>query len=156
MTRKGYGVQSPSDYKLVREVIKGGPDEVVGRMARHIEPGRAVVDCRLSHIVENVEAGWKGTEVIVADLCSGAPREVEAEVDMIVARLGEDSLEAISGLMNRTSRKAALMLFDIRQRGSWPLWKQLSDDERTGVAFDCRSLGIIMMDKTRYKEYYKL
>ncbi len=55
----------------------------------------------------------------------------------------------------RTAKESLFVVEGIRYtRQMHALWKQMQQDERTGVSFDLYDLGLLFFDKTKVKQHY--
>lgn len=72
--------------------------------------------------------------------------------ELVVMPLENDSLDRLSYIYNKVSPQSVLVVTGISKAKK--LWRQIVDDERTGITFDLYYCGIVMFDKKRSKKNY--
>lgn len=168
---RGFGVQSPADYRFVRYVVnehwpyyayedmeRKHPTtdmktrklgRLYFRIANWLQP-QTVVDYRPANSVctDYIKAGCRKAHV-AHDI-----GETDA-VDLlrIDASVGVDAVcECANKLMGSSS---VMMVEGIRRNSETKrLWKKLRQSEKVGVTFDLYYVGITFFDKKRYKQNY--
>jgi hypothetical protein len=173
---RGFGVQSPFAYWLIRYVI-GERDpyyayddlravvtdidakkrklfELYFRLANYslasnwIDCGRNPEDCR-----QYVNAACKKTRFVniasVQDL---------SDINTVgIARISikGNYRELYDTVMTKVNAHSMLIIEDIMHDAETKkFWKEVLADERTGVTFDLYSCGIVFFDKRKYKQNY--
>ena len=154
---RGFGIQSPTDYWLVRYVINehwpyyhyadvGQEDDWLRRKMGHLylrlanwrQPAVVVSD----DYGEYFKAGCQKTEVL-------KPVDFAGETLELVRLNVEDGVDAI---YNKVEERTVLVLEGINRNKQ--LWRDIVGDERTGVTFDLYYCGIVMFDNKRTKQHY--
>lgn len=72
--------------------------------------------------------------------------------ELVVMPLENDSQDRLSYIYNKVSPQSVLVVTGISKAKK--LWRQIIDDERTGITFDLYYCGIVMFDKKRSKKNY--
>ncbi len=151
---RGFGIQSPTDYWMVRYVINEhwpyyqyetlGPHDdwltrkmgrLCFRLANWLQP--TVVES--SDYRDYLQAGCRKTTF-------GDSSE------LVVMPLEKSSQDRLSYIYNKVSPRSVLVVTGISKARK--LWRQIVDDERTGITFDLYYCGIVMFDKKRNKKNY--
>lgn len=151
---RGFGIQSPTDYWVVRYVINEhwpyyqyemlGPDDdwltrklgrLCFRLANWLQP--SVVES--STYKEYLKAGCK--KMVFGE-----------SAELVVMPLERDSQDRLTNIYNKVSPRSVLLLTGISRAKE--LWRKVVDDERTGITFDLYYCGIVMFDKKRDKRNY--
>ena len=151
---RGFGIQSPSDYWLVRYVINEHwpyyQYETLGRNDDWLTRKMGRLCFRL--------ANWLQPSVVESNdymdyLQAGCRKTKFGESsELVVMPLENSSLDRLSYIYNRVSPRSVLVVTGISK--AWKLWRQIVDDERTGITFDLYYCGIVMFDKKRNKKNY--
>ena len=151
---RGFGVQSPTDYRYVRSVInehwpyhayeRVGPDDdwlrrKLGRLYLRI-----VNDRQPKVIVD-----WLNMSDYLSAGCRKAQIVKSAEV-VDIAFL--PILMDYQGLFNMCNDQSVVVFQDIYRNK--PLWHCIEYDPRTTVTFDLYYCGIVFFDKKRSKQNY--
>jgi len=151
---RGFGIQSPTDYRFVRQVInESWPyhayDEVpydgdwlkrkLGllylRIANDRQP-RHVID--KIGVMDYVKAGCKNAEL--AD-------DID-KVELAIVPIAVD----YDRLLNRCGEQSVVVFQDIYKQK--PLWHCIEYDQRVRVTFDLYYCGIVLFDKRRAPNNY--
>jgi len=154
---QGFGIQSPSDYWLVRNVINehwpyyqyaelGADDDWLKR--------------KLGKLYFRL-ANWRQPALIMSDdfqayFKAGCHRaNIVSEVNRL--ELGRLTLEGdyrqcMSSIFNKVDNNSILIVERIWQDKGF--WQELVTDERTGVTFDLYYCGLVLFDKSRHKQNY--
>ena len=181
---RGFGVQSPWAYRFVRYVVNEHypyyeythlNKEVYGinkftrklcrlyfRIANYCQP-KLVVDygssttayrtyfragCHSCHVVQ-LSADEKGMDKLDDLLAQNA------KVDVARISLKGDYRDVVDKLMDHVDRKSLLIIQRIKKnKNTVDYWRELVDDERTGVTFDLYYCGIIFFDNKKFKRNY--
>ena len=151
---RGFGIQSPTDYWIVRYVINehwpyyqyatlGKDDEWITRkmgflyfrLANWLQP----------HIIES-----NGFRQYLQAGCQKA--EFGESSELIRLTLEGDYRARMAAIFNRVESHSVLVVEAIRTNRAF--WREILADERTGVTFDLYYCGIVMFDKKRQKHHY--
>ena len=154
---RGFGIQSPTDYWFVRYVINehwpyyqydtlgqndGWMAKKLGRLyfriANWLQP-RVILS---SKYLMYFQAGCR-TAVV---------KEEAGQADLILLDLEGDYRSRICSIYNKVDAHALLVIENIRK--DMAFWREVVNDERTGVTFDLYYCGIVMFDKKRHKQNY--
>ena len=156
---RGFGIQSPTDYWLVRYVINehwpyyhysdvGQKDDWLRRKL-----GRLYM--RLSN--------WRQPSIVVSDDyrtyfvagCAKANVVSHAAFDgnkLDLVRFDIASDVNISRIYNKVDEQTVLVVEGIYR--NMKLWREIVADERTGICFDLYYCGLVFFDKKRIKQHY--
>ena len=135
---RGFGIQSPSDYWLVRYVINEHwpyyQYEMLGQDDGWLRRKMGRLYFRLSN--------WLQPDVIVSDdyqdyLSAGCHKASFGETGSLYNKVTSDSVLVVEGIQHQ-------------QR----FWQDLIADHRTGITFDLYYCGIVLFDKKRHKKNY--
>ena len=176
---RGFGVQSPSDYRFIRYVVNEhwpyyAYDEIKTKFS-DIDKDTLRL-CRLYLRIAN----WRQPEVIF-DYCpssmayakymqAGCRRSRVMTFDDAKLFL-EQGLADVFGLcrmslvgdyrmvyeklMELADSRSVLIIENIScDKTSKSFWREVCDDSRTGVTFDLYYCGIVFFNKQRYKQHY--
>lgn len=151
---RGFGIQSPTDYWIVRYVINEHwpyyQYETLGRGDDWLTRKMGRLCFRL--------ANWLQPSVVESSdykdyLQAGCRKSVFGESsELVVIPLEDSSQDRLSYIFNKVSPQSVLVVTGISKARE--LWRQIVDDERTGITFDLYYCGIVMFDKKRYKRNY--
>ena len=178
---RGFGVQSPWAYRLIRYVLNEhypyyAYDELLLKI-----PNLDVITRRLCELyfrIANyrqadvfidfaaqteaydtyVKAGCHRTQVVRVSICennnvqySTLPKPVE----LVRMSLKGDYSTFFESLLPLTDQNSIIVMEDINKgRKEKKFWQQVMNDPRTGVVFDLYYCGIIFFDHSRYKQNY--
>ena len=154
---RGFGIQSPTDYWLVRYVIN---ERWPYYQYQQMGQGDDWLTCKLGRLYFRL-ANWRQPETIVsqgfedylqagcrkAKVCADAER-----MDLVRLPLEGDYRQRLAKVMDGLDERSVLIV-----EGIWrdkAFWRELVADGRTGVTFDLYYCGIVLFDKTRYKKNY--
>ena len=155
---RGFGIQSPNDYWLVRYVVNehwpyyqydsvGTDDDwlttkmgrLCFRLANWQQPSTVVCG---EELIPYVQAG-----------CQRASASAEgAEADMAV--LAADEENRIMQFVGNMNDQGVLVVRDIWRCPQ--LWKQIINNERVRVTFDLYYCGIVFFNQKREKHHYTI
>ena len=154
---QGFGIQSPTDYAFVREVINQHTPyyayetfveddwltrklgRLYFRLANLRQPHHMVRDsyarywkagCRTMTLIE------PAADTGVIEL---ARLTVDDDVDAMLSRCDANSVLVIEGIYR-----------------NWERWHMLQNDKRVGTTFDLYYCGLLFFDKHRYGHKYKV
>ena len=153
---RGFGIQSPTDYQFVRYVINehwpyyayavlGNNDtwlnRKLGRLYFRIANWR-----QPRHVVDRIgaanylHAGCAKTVIDKdADHIELALLPVTADVQKLFMNCDYQSVVVFQGIYNHKEK-----------------WKRIIEDPRVTISFDLYYCGIVMFDKKRTKQHYKI
>ena len=173
---RGFGVQSPWAYRMVRYVINEhypyyayGPlaraypakdtptrklRELCLRLANHVRPRTVVEYGNADEAFEAyVKAGCK-TAVYVKTACEGIARKAPAADFALIAPC-DGMAEAFEAVAARAGDGTVAMLLGIRRdRRARRLWRSIVDGRERVVTFDLYYCGLVFFDGKRYKQNY--
>ena len=151
---RGFGIQSPTDYWLVRYVINEHwpyyQYEVLGQDDDWLTKKLGRLCFRL--------ANWLQPSVVESSsyrdyLQAGCRKTVFGEsAELVVMPLEGDCHDRLSYIYNKVSPRSVLVVTGIGKARN--MWREIVDDERTGITFDLYYCGIVMFDKKRDKRNY--
>ena len=154
---RGFGIQSPTDYRFVRYVINehwpyyaydqlGHGDgwlrrklgELCLRLANERQP--AVVLDRVG-LGDYLSAGCQ--KALITEELSGS-------VELAVVPMDDEADKVLAQCDDRS----VAVFADIYRH--WPLWRAVQRDERVVVTFDLYYCGIVLFDRRQSKNNYKV
>ena len=151
---RGFGIQSPTDYWMVRYVINEHwpyyQYETLGRNDDWLTRKMGRLCFRL--------ANWLQPSVVESNdyrdyLQAGCQKTTFGDSsELVVMPLEKSSQDRLSYIYNKVSPQSVLVVTGISKAKK--LWRQIVDDERTGITFDLYYCGIVMFDKKRSKKNY--
>ena len=151
---RGFGIQSPTDYWMVRYVINEHwpyyQYETLGRNDDWLTRKMGRLCFRL--------ANWLQPSVVESNdyrdyLQAGCQKTTFGDSsELVVMPLEKSSQDRLSYIYNKVSPQSVLVVTGISKARK--LWRQIVDDERTGITFDLYYCGIVMFDKKRSKKNY--
>jgi len=151
---RGFGIQSPTDYGLVRYVInEHWPYYQYDTMG----PNDDWLTQKLGRLYFRL-ANWRQPKVITSDgyreyLQAGCRRAVFGDAaELVRMRLESDCSQQLELLYNKVDALTVLVVENIQANRE--IWRQIVADPRTGVTFDLYYCGIVMFDKKRTKKNY--
>jgi hypothetical protein len=178
---RGFGVQSPWAYQLVRYVLcerypyyayeelsKKFPDtdkltrrlcELYFRIANYSQAG---IWCFCLHHYDikevYVKEGCKKCHIIRGvDDDEGSAREKLIQSDILVMTLDDNWKSIYTTFTSQTQSSSILIVENIHaSKMSLRAWRWMQQDERSGVTFDLYHCGIIFFDKKMYKQHYRV
>lgn len=176
---RGFGVQSPYDYRFIRYVVNEhwpyyAYDELKGQF-----PGiskKALRLCRLYLRMSNwrqagviidycpptpayatyMQTGCRRSSIMsVEDPCSFFQRHHVDAVELCRMSLTGDYRSFYEQLVGHVDSRSVLVIEDIsRDKSCKAFWREVCADSRTGVTFDLYYCGIVFFNKQRYKQHY--
>ena len=150
---RGFGVQSPTDYRFVRYVVNehwpyykydeiGQGDDwltrKVGQLCFRLANWRQPHVAIACDYKEYVQAGCEKCRIA----------EDAETVELAVVRTAQD----VERLLPRCIDGSLLMLDGLHDNST--LWQQLVNDSRATVTFDLYYCGIVLFDSKRAKQHY--
>lgn len=151
---RGFGIQSPSDYWLVRYVINehwpyyqyetlGQNDDwltkKLGRLCFRIANWRQPVVIESSVYREYFQAGCR--KVVWGE-----------SSELVVLSLEGDWRSRLSYIYNKVSADSVLIVTGLSKARD--VWREIVNDERAVLTFDLYYCGIVLFDKKRDKKNY--
>ena len=152
---RGFGIQSPSDYWLVRYVINehwpyyqyaslGSDDDWLRRKV-----GRLCL--RL--------ANWRQPAVVTADdyrdyLHAGCHRAAFGEDGQltVLTLTGDGDDRRLTAVLDRADEQSVLLVVGLPDH--LEAWRQLVGDSRAVITFDLYYCGLVLFDRKRTKTHY--
>jgi len=157
---RGYGVQSPSDYSLLRTVIREHGDyysykrickdqssqrcrlgKLYFRLANWLQPHEIVTNDYQSFF----QAGCKNA--VVSDVPSGT-------ISLMRLVVSGDYRDKMTAVYKHVDEDSVLIVEDIW--ADFGFWREVVDSPLTSVCFDLYFCGVVFFDKKRYKKLYKV
>lgn len=161
---RGFGIQSPTDYWFVRNVVNEhwpyyqyqklrqqvkGLDadhrrlcELYFRLANYWQP-QTIADAE-GPSATYMQAGCRRASLVAAD--------GDVQADMVRLPLTGDYRVALPLILNKVYGRTMLIVEDLWR--DWAFWRELQADERVVVTFDLYYCGIVLFDTKRYKQHY--
>ena len=151
---RGFGIQSPTDYWMVRYVINehwpyyqyatlGETDEWLTRKL-------GLLYFRLANWLQPHTIESDGFQQYLQAGCRKAAFGDSSE--LIRLTLDGDYRTRLASIYNKVGQHSVLIVESIRKNRAF--WREIIADDRTGVTFDLYYCGIVMFDKKRYKQNY--
>jgi hypothetical protein len=151
---RGFGIQSPSDYWLVRYVINEHwpyyQYEWLGRNDDWLTRKQGRLCFRI--------ANWRQPAVIESSafrdyLQAGCRKAVWGESsELMVLSLEGDWRSRLSYIYNKVSADSVLVVTGLSKARD--VWREIVNDERAVLTFDLYYCGIVLFDKKRDKKNY--
>ncbi len=150
----GFGIQSPSDYWLVRYVINEHwpyySYATLGRDDDWLTRKLGLLYFRL--------ANWRQPQIIESNgyrtyLQAGCRKAIFGDsTELIRLTLDGDYHSRMDTIYSKVDEKSMLIVEGIQQDKDF--WREIVTDKRTGVTFDLYYLGVVFFDKSRFKQHY--
>ena len=151
---RGFGIQSPSDYWLVRYVINEHwpyyEYEALGQDDDWLTRKQGRLCFRI--------ANWRQPAVIESSayreyLQAGCRKAVWGESsELMVLSLEGDWRSRLSYIYNKVSADSVLVVTGLSKARD--VWREIVNDERAVLTFDLYYCGIVLFDKKRDKKNY--
>lgn len=174
--RRGYGVQSPSDYAFIRGVVVGSVDLDFRTYMCGFGVVFGVVELRMSELLYRLVSYYGVVRVVVESCLLWAVRSVSymdcrrvvvsvGELrelflsdgfELLVCELGEESYGVLRRLLLEGRDGLLVFLSGLEYRSVRCLWRRLVGVLDYGVIYDCGVCGIIILDRSRYKVSYRV
>lgn len=173
---RGFGVQSPWAYRMVRYVINehwpyyayadlkalhpslAGGDrrlcELCFRLANHVQPRMAVI-CGAGNVPfgEYIKAGCRRAGI--TELPDGGATGSAMKADMAVIGPGGGFGDMFAAFASEARDGAVAVLLDIHgSKAMRRLWREIVRDTQGVVTFDLYWCGLVFFDKNRFKQNY--
>lgn len=156
----GFGIQSPTDYAFVREVVnEHGAYYAYQQFAAFKEDS---LHQKLGKLYFRL-ANWRQPSEMLQDeykpYWEAGCRSVQWKssldnMELVRIKLKADDKEWIPYIYNKVNHRTVLVIEDIYR--DWDFWHKVEKDPRTGVTFDLYYCGIVLFDLTRHKKNYKV
>lgn len=151
---RGFGIQSPTDYWMVRYVINehwpyyqyatlGETDEWLTRKL-------GLLYFRLANWLQPHTIESDGFQQYLQAGCRKAAFGDSSE--LIRLTLDGDYRTRLATIYNKVGQHSVLIVESIRKNRAF--WREIIADDRTGVTFDLYYCGIVMFDNKRHKQNY--
>ena len=154
---RGFGIQSPTDYWLVRSVLNEHwpyyQYDTLGEGDDWLRRKLGLLYFRLANwrqpqtiVSSDYDSYWKAG-CRQATVSPDVPERVELMLTDITAA---DQLPAL--LQGRTDERTVVVVE--RPWRDWPAWRRLVSHEQVSVTFDLYYCGILTFDPKRTKQHY--
>lgn len=166
---RGFGVQSPSAYRFLRDVVSSKGRYAVINMPLETrdasERSRLILFQFYARLARFTQAKrWFVSKRLVSDtlkayVCAGCR---EAEVSSVLDDSGVyvvDITEAhiIEEILNQALASSILMIEGIHRSAiAQKKWQQIMADKRIGVCFDLYEAGVVCFDLKKFKTDYRV
>ncbi|MBO4719400.1 MAG: hypothetical protein J5658_05955 [Prevotella sp.] len=151
---RGFGIQSPTDYWLVRYVIN---EHWPYYQYASFENGDDWLTRKLGRLYFRM-ANWRQPTVIDSDgyqnyFHAGCKKATFGDSSELVRMtLDGDYRQRLASIYNKVYDDTVLIVEGIWRNRSF--WKELRADERAVITFDLYYCGIVLFDKKRQKQNY--
>lgn len=151
---RGFGIQSPTDYWLVRYVIN---EHWPYYQYLSLGEGDDWLTKKMGRLYFRI-ANWRQPKTIEANsyqeyFHAGCRRAAFGESsELLLLNLEGDYRQRLSYIYNKVNEQTVLIVDGIRK--DMDFWKELKSDERARVTFDLYYCGIVFFDKKRHKQNY--
>lgn len=174
---RGFGVQSPTDYNFIRNVInehypyyaykdllrqlpnlnkeKRNLYELYFRIVNFRQPS-SIIDfgCNTDSVFAIYCKAAKHA-VTVIPVCSVYDFKIDNQIDIIRISYCSDYDSLYSTLMCHTDINSIWLVEGIyKNKKVNTFWNKLLRDQNVRIAFDLYYVGIVFFDKSRYKQHY--
>lgn len=173
---RGFGIQSPSAYNFVCNVVNKPSNDLVYQQMRkkyptndQLERKKAEFVFRLVHQLEVKQCFWsKDVASLIQQYANeGNPNceqlfisEIEdialdlSKKSLIYVKLSDEIENFITKIVHESSAETILVIDGINEhKAQKQFWKNLQANEQTGVCFDLYYIGVVFFDK-RYPHKY--
>ena len=143
---RGFGVQSPSAYRFLRDVVSSKGRYAVINMPLETRDARFVSKRLVS-------------DALKAYVCAGHQAAVVSPVlddsGVYVVDITEDYV--VEAVLNQASASDLLIVEGIHRSAiARKKWQQIMADRRTGVCFDLYKAGVVCFDLKKFKTSYRV
>lgn len=152
----GFGIQSPTDYAFVREVI----NEHGLYYAYETLTGDDWLTRKLGRLYLRL-ANWRRPSAMPPDryqrYWQAGSRQTRfiAQLEPVeLARIDIEDRQQLERLLPLCDERSVIVVEGIHRR--WDLWQAIVQDSRTDTTFDLYYCGIVFFDKQRYHHHYKI
>lgn len=173
---RGFGIQSPSAYRFDREVINAHHPYEAYADLKHAFPQQDRLTMKLARLYFRIANATQArrwalcthqNDVYRAYIQAGCHAAIfvdgdeESELDkvaasdVLVTAMEDDRWRMYEAFVSSAHEHSMLIVEGIyASKKAKMRWKELVNDERTGVAFDLYDCGIIFFDYTKSKQLY--
>ena len=151
---RGFGIQSPTDYWLVRYVIN---EHWPYYQYAAFENEEDWLTQKLGQLYFRL-ANWRQPKMIESDdyqeyLQAGCRKATFGDSsELIRMTLDGDYRQRLAHIYNKVYDDTVLIVEGLWQNR--PFWKEIKTDERAVITFDLYYCGIVLFDKKRHKQNY--
>lgn len=173
---RGFGVQSPWAYRLIRYVINEHYPYYAYKTLKKEYSAESAILKKLSFLyfrIANycqcqrwyfaidqydmkaayVKAGCQGTEIV--NVLNGYKLDWTSEPDVLVMTLESNWFKIFNSFADHATARSILIVENIHySKNILKLWKEIQEDERCGITFDLYYCGLVFFDKTMFKQHY--
>ena len=156
----GFGIQSPTDYAFVREVVNEHGAYYAYQKFRELNVDS--LHKKLGKLYFRL-ANWRQPSMMIQDMYESywkaGCRSIQWTSTLTCLELGRMTLEgnyheSFRQICDMADSHSVLVIETIYR--DWDFWREVERDARTGVTFDLYYCGIVFFDKSRYKKNYKV
>ena len=156
----GFGIQSPTDYAFVREVVNEHGEYYAYQYFEKFEEN--ALHKKLGKLYFRL-ANWRQPSKMMQDAYEkywkAGCEKIQWMTLLDHLELGRmllvgDYREAFQRICGIVDNHSVLVIEGIYR--DWDFWYEVEKDARTSVTFDLYYCGIVFFDKTRYKKNYKV
>lgn len=151
---RGFGVQSPTDYRFVRNVINEHwpyyAYDKLGKGDNWLRRKTGKLYFRMANELQpHTIADWVGFSDYLQAGCRKAVLTDEAkDIDLAVVPIKTDYYR----LFNECNEQSVVVFHEIYKHPTY--WHCIEHDSRVSVTFDLYYCGIVMFDKKRQPHHY--
>ncbi len=166
---RGFGVQSPSAYRFLRDVVSSKGRYAVADMPTGTNEASERNRLRLFQFYARVAnftqaKHWFVSEKLASDIlrvnvCAGCRAAVVSPVldDSGVYVVDITEAHIIEEILNQASASSILMIEGIHRSAiARENWQQIMADKRIGVCFDLYEAGVVCFDLKKFKTDYRV
>ena len=166
---RGFGVQSPSAYRFLRDVVSARGRYAIGEVQKGNEPSVKKDRLKLLKFYARIANFTQAKHWFVSERLASADMETyicagcqEAQMsskynDNEVYVVDADDEQLVDDILNRASSTSLLIIEGIsRSRKALDAWRQVMADSRTGVCFDMYKIGVVFFDLKKFKTSYQV
>ena len=166
---RGFGVQSPSAYRFLRDVVSTRGRYAIAEVQRSNEPSVKKDRLKLLKFYARIANFTQAKHWFVSERLASADMETyvcvgcqEAQVSSEFSEnevyvIDADDVQLVDDILNKASSTSLLIIEGInRSRNAFDRWRQVMTDSRTGVCFDMYKIGVVFFDLKKYKTSYQV
>ena len=172
---RGFGIQSPSAYSFVCNVINNHEKYDAYDDLEQDRKDESLAFKKMGRLIFCLTQFWQPFYVVMEDYAysdyayAACPDSLVRMIDdyyfdeesqrtlviLDMEWLADESLR--NELLDHASEQVLLVLRDIHSsKVNSRLWNEIWGDERCGVTYDLYSCGIIFFDKSKFKQHFKI
>ena len=154
---RGFGVQSPSAYRFLRDVVSTRGRYAITEVHRSNEPSVKIANfTQAKHWFVSERLASADMETYVCAGCQEAQVSSEFSENEVYV-IDADDVQLVDDILNKASSTSLLIIEGInRSRNAFDRWRQVMTDSRTGVCFDMYKIGVVFFDLKKYKTSYQV